>query len=95
MENLLQQLYYNNIGIKNNSRKAFNEELEAVQLLERNQEKLKSILNTEQVELLEKLTNSFDELSTITNQEAFISGFRLGGKIAIEIFCGSSDMEIL
>ena len=93
MESVLKELFFKGCGIKNNSQKAYNEESNLVSLLDKNQDKLKSLLNEECRERLEKLIACYDELLLLNEGVAFESGFRLGGRIVMEIFFGEKAFD--
>ena len=57
---------------------------EAIQLVNRNCEKVKSSLTAEQIDLLIRYSESRNELSNITELDAFKTGFTLGVKFIIE-----------
>ena len=52
---------------------------------------LQNRLNDEDVEILEKLTESMNEMCGIGERDAFVHGFTLGAKIIIEVM--SAEME--
>ena len=93
MESVLKELYFKGCGIKSDSKKAYNEELELVRLLDKNQQKLNVLLKDEGKLRLEKLSTCYDELSLLTESKAFVSGFRLGGRIIMEIFFGDKGFD--
>jgi len=95
MESVLKELFFKGCGTKNNSKKASDEELELVNLLEKNQEKLKVMLSDEALICLEKLTTCYDELSLLSEGQAFISGFRLGARIVMEVFFGEENFALI
>ena len=57
---------------------------EAIHLVNRNCEKVKSSLTAEQIDLLIRYSESRNELSNITELDAFKTGFTLGVKFIIE-----------
>ena len=93
MESVLKEMFFKGCGIKNDSKKASIEELELVKLLEKNLDKLKALLEDEGKCRLEKLTACYDELSLLSECKAFVSGFRLGGRIIMEIFFGEKAFD--
>ena len=52
-------------------------------LADRNEDLLRESLSDEQKELLEKLTESVTDISSISERDMFIAGFRLGMKLMI------------
>lgn len=93
MENLLKELYYKGCGIKSDSAKASDEEKELLRLLDSNQTKLEKLLDDEGKLRFEKFKDCYDELSLFTECQQFISGFRLGGRMVMEIFFGDKNFD--
>ena len=56
----------------------------AIHLTTRNQTRLQEQLTKEQIELLMKYSESRNELSNITELDAFKSGFKLGAGLVME-----------
>jgi hypothetical protein len=54
-------------------------------LADRNEDLLRESLSDEQKELLEKLTESVTDISSISERDMFIAGFRLGMKLMIDV----------
>ena len=54
-------------------------------LADRNEDSLRESLSDEQKELLEKLTESITDISSISERDMFIAGFRLGVKLMIDV----------
>ena len=54
-------------------------------LADKNENLLKETLSDEQKELLEKLTESITDISSISERDMFINGFRLGMKLMIDV----------
>ena len=54
-------------------------------LAARNEDLLRASLSDEQKELLEKLTESVTDISSVSEREMFITGFRLGVKLMIDV----------
>ena len=49
-------------------------------------EELEKLLNTEEKELLKNIMTAWSNLDCIGNEERFTEGFKLGARIALEIF---------
>ena len=82
----LENLWHGNIAPCEYNRLTDNSKYkEAVDLVNRAHEKLKSALSDKQKDLLERYIVDCDELSTIIEEEAFKSGFELAAKLLIEI----------
>ena len=54
-------------------------------LADRNEDLLKETLSNEQKELLVKLIESVTDISSISERDMFIAGFRLGMKLMIDV----------
>ena len=54
-------------------------------LADKNEDLLRETLSDEQKELLEKLTESVTDISSISERDMFIAGFRLGMKLMIDV----------
>ena len=50
-----------------------------------NEDMLRETLSDEQKELLEKLTENITDISSISERDMFIAGFRLGMKLMIDV----------
>ena len=49
-------------------------------------DELEKLLNENEKQLLEKLTDAWNRLNSIGGEECFTEGFKLGARIALEIF---------
>ena len=54
-------------------------------LATQNEDLLRETLSDEQKELLEKLTENITDISSISERDMFITGFRLGVKLMIDV----------
>ena len=82
----LENLWHGNIAPCEYNRLTDNSRYkEAIDLVSKAREKLKSVLTDEQKDLLERYIVNCDELSIIIEEEAFKSGFELAAKLLIEI----------
>ena len=54
-------------------------------LADKNEDLLRETLSDEQKELLEKLTECITDISSISERDMFIAGFRLGVKLMIDV----------
>lgn len=93
MKSILEELYSANFTIRNDSRKAFNKECELSRQATTNEEKLKEGLNAVQRSILEKLIDCHADYRYHCCKEEFISGFRLGSRLVMEILFGEMDTE--
>ena len=54
-------------------------------LADRNEDSLRESLSDEQKELLDKLIETVTDISSISERDMFINGFRLGVKLMIDV----------
>ena len=84
MESVLEELWYGNIYPSENCYKLTSETKKLNREVGEYHEALNRLLTEEQNEELEKFTNTLSELTDVNVRKAFVYGFRLGLKIAIE-----------
>ena len=83
--NTIQDLYYGRISPYEMSISTAPEYQKLKALADRNEDLLRESLSDEQKELLEKLTESITDISSISERDMFIAGFRLGMKLMIDV----------
>ena len=83
--NTIQDLYYGRISPYEMSISTAPEYQKLKALANRNEDLLRESLSDEQKELLEKLTESVTDISSISERDMFIAGFRLGMKLMIDV----------
>ena len=83
--NIIEDLYYGRIAPYEVSITATPEFEKLKALAARNEDLLRASLSDEQKELLEKLTESVTDISSVSEREMFIIGFRLGVKLMIDV----------
>ena len=85
--NTIQDLYYGRISPyeMSISISATPEYQKLKALAEKNEDLLREALSDEQKELLEKLIESVTDISSISERDMFIAGFRLGMKLMIDV----------
>ena len=81
----IQDLYYGRISPYEMSISTAPEYQKLKTLADKNENLLKETLSDEQKELLEKLTESITDISSISERDMFIAGFRLGVKLMIDV----------
>ena len=81
----IQDLYYGRISPYEMSISATPEYQKLKVLADRNEDLLRESLSDEQKELLDKLIESVTEISSISERDMFIAGFRLGVKLMIDV----------
>ena len=83
--NTIQDLYYGRISPYEMSISTAPEYQKLKALADRNEDLLRESLSDEQKELLDKLIESFTDISSILERDMFIEGFRLGMKLMIDL----------
>ena len=83
--NTIQDLYYGRISPYEMSISAAPEYQKLKALAAKNEDLLKETLSDEQKELLVKLIESVTDISSISERDMFIAGFRLGMKLMIDV----------
>ena len=83
--NTIQDLYYGRISPYEMSISATPEYQKLKALADRNEGALRETLSDEQKKLLEKLTVCMTDISSISERDMFIAGFRLGMKMMIDV----------
>lgn len=85
MKNVLEELWYGNLSPNDGSRGVSKEMKEIMKSIAYCHDDLYSTLNDEQKKKLEKFSDSYADLSDISERETFVYAFRLGAKIVLEI----------
>ena len=86
--NTIQDLYYGRISPYEMSISTAPEYQKLKALADKNEDLLRETLADEQKELLEKLIESITDISSISERDMFIAGFRLGMKLMIDVMKG-------
>ena len=81
----IQDLYYGRISPYEMSISTAPEYQKLKALANRNEDLLRESLSDEQKELLDKLTECITDISSISERDMFIAGFRLGMKLMIDV----------
>ena len=89
----LEDLYYGNISPHERYIKRGTRVDKLVKLICKNEEELNSRLSEKQKETFEKIKDSQNELTCITEREAFSSGFILATRIMVEVMQGLEEVE--
>lgn len=89
--NILEDLYYGNISPCERNFKKGSVYSELLGYIVRHQEDLQKRMNDEEKEIFEKFTECTNEMYSMTEREAFVSGFTLGARIIIEVM--SAELE--
>ena len=82
---IIEDLYYGRIAPYEMNISATTEYQKLKALADRNEDLLRESLSDEQKELLDKLIESVTDISSISERDMFINGFRLGIKLMIDV----------
>ena len=82
---ILEEFWYGNIEPTEYDTSSNKEYKKLVELIFRNEEKLKATMTDEQKELFEKYTDCIGEYRTITDCLIFQNGFKLGARMMLEV----------
>ena len=82
---IIEDLYYGRISPYEMSISAAPEYQKLRALADRNEDLLRDSLSYEQKEMLEKLIESVTDISSISERDMFINGFRLGMKLMMDV----------
>ena len=83
--NIIEDLYYGRISPYEMNISATPEYQKLKALADRNEDLLRESLSDEQRELLEKLIETVTDISSISERDMFIAGFRLGMKLMMDV----------
>ncbi len=90
---ILEDLYYGNINPQERYIKRRSKADELVKVICKNEENLTSTLTEQQKGTFEKFKACYDEMTSITEREAFSDGFILATRIMAEIMQGMETVE--
>ena len=85
---IIEDLYYGRISPYEMSISTTPEYQKLKALADRNEDLLRQTLSDEQKELLEKLIEFVTDISSISERDMFIAGFRLGVKLMMDVMKG-------
>ena len=82
---IIEDLYYGRISPYEMSISATPEYQKLKSIADRNEDLLRESLSDEQKEMLEKLIETVTDISSISERDMFIAGFRLGLKLMMDV----------
>lgn len=85
MRSILEELFYGNICPNTDCRSQDKETKLLMGYIVDHHDKLLSILNDQQKEILEKFDDCYNELTDINERDIFVYAFKLGARIALEM----------
>lgn len=86
MKSILEELFYGNVCPNTDCRNYEQNTKELMGYLSGHYDTLLNELNDKQKEVLEKFYDCYSKLTDINEREIFVYAFRLGMRIAIEVF---------
>ena len=86
MRSILEELWYGNLCPSSGCREGKKEVKELMGYIADHHDALLGMLTDKQKETLEKFDDCYAELTEINERETFVHAFRLGMRIAIEVF---------
>lgn len=89
----LEDLYYGNIHPHERYIKRDSKADELVKVICKNEDNLVSTLNEQQKETFEKFKACYNEMTSLTEREAFSDGFILATRIMAEVMQGMGTVE--
>ena len=87
MNNIIEQLYYGNINPQDRFCLKGSEALEIQRRVSALEEAVKSHLSDSDQHILDDFCKAQLDLLCLSNLDAFVNGFRLGAKLAVDTFC--------
>ena len=81
----LEEFWYGNIEPMEYDNSSYKEYTKLLELICRNEEKLKATMTDEQKELFSKYTDCVREYQTITDYLLFQNSFKLGARMMVEV----------
>ena len=87
MRSILEELFYGNICPNTDCRSGEKETKELMEYISTHHDTLLKELTDNQKEVFEKFDDCYSELTDIHEREIFVYAFRLGMRIAVEVFC--------
>ncbi len=86
MSNIIEDFYYGNIEPQELNSKITPKLKKKLSQLADKEEKLTARLNGEEKEMFLHYASAYNEFSSISNFDSFVSGFRLGAKFTYDAF---------
>lgn len=86
MSNVIEELYYGNLEPQELTTEISPKLKKKLSVLAKKEEELTVMLPEKEKELFANYVNAYNEFSSISNSDSFISGFRLGARFAYDTF---------
>ena len=86
MSNVIEELYYGNLEPQELTTEITPKLKKKLSVLAKKEEELSAMLPEKEKELFSNYVNAFNEFSSISISDSFISGFRFGARFAYDTF---------
>ena len=86
MSNVIEELYYGNLEPQELTTEISPKLKKKLSALAKKEEEVSAMLPEKEKELFANYVSAYNEFSSISNSDSFISGFRLGAKFAYDTF---------
>ena len=86
MSNVIEELYYGNLEPQELTTEITPKLKKKLSALANKEEELTAMLPEKEKELFANYVNAYNEFSSISNSDSFISGFRLGARFTFDTF---------
>ncbi len=86
MSNIIEELFYGNLEPQELTTEITPKLKKKLSSLAKKEEELSAILPEKEKELFANYVSAYNEFSSISNSDSFISGFRLGARFAYDTF---------
>lgn len=91
---ILEEFWYGNVNPNEQSFNRKSRFAKVISLLTKNESKMLERLNDEEKEIFRRYQDSQHEIAQISECEAFIKGFRIGGQMMHEV-CSDTDCPFI
>lgn len=86
MSNIIEELYYGNLEPQELTTEITPNLKKKLSVLAKKEEELSAMLPKKEKELFANYVDAYNEFSSTSNSDSFISGFRLGARFAYDTF---------
>lgn len=86
MSNVIEELYYGNLEPQELTTEITPKLKKKLSVLAKKEEELSAMLPEKEKELSANYVSAYNEFSSLSNSDSFISGFRLGARFAYDTF---------
>ncbi len=94
MRSLLEALYFEILGLKDDREDCQQEKKQIENRLDELEPKVEAMLGDEGKALFRQYADAYNELTSCEIADGFIMGFRLGGRMIMEIIFGAEKLDV-